>query len=674
MTRLRIGRSASLAAILFAATLLLATAAAAIAEEPMVLRGLVLLPDGKPAAGAELYWVHSAAISPGMPDEIAFEKRAAADNQGRFELSLERWRNTLSRATPVRSLIACLPGYGVNWLEIARDQVPQEAVLRLVADNPIRGRVIDTEGRPAANAKVAVTTIWAWPSASLDGFLAGKENLQNARMGHPARLLPPLKTVADREGRFELSGVGAERLAWVNISAPGLASDDVEIVNRDGFGAEQYNKTAQAGMRPRGSSRLVGPVFEHVAETELVIRGAVFTGADHKPVVGAPVYSEGHGYPVLPRTDEIGRFELRGLRRRAKARFSVSSPPDANLLGRSIALDLAVGQTVVDTEVELKEGVVIEGRVFDKSTIRGVESEIRFVALPDNHYVDQPGYESSRLSVRTDEEGRFHMLVPPGQAALMAQVSVGGVLEQAKVATPYRQATFSEEDTKNVPIAVQNGLRYFVAKMSYEYLSIVNAARFLNPPPGSGPVMCDLALETGKTIKLAIEDEQGQPVSGAFVLGMSDSLNHTRHIAEASCDIVGLGADRPRRVAILHPERHLAGSSMLTGDESAQVTLRLSATATMTGRVLDAGGEPLADAKVQIQYDRGAVLYDEQWAIKTDGDGKFHEDNVLPGEPFELDFIKGGKFFRVPGITDEKRQLKPREKLDLGEFKTKELQ
>ncbi|MGH7134210.1 MAG: hypothetical protein ACREHD_00635, partial [Pirellulales bacterium] len=62
---------------------------------------------------------------------------------------------------------------------------------------------------------------------------------------------------------------------------------------------------------------------------------------------------------------------------------------------------------------------------------------------------------------------------------------------------------------------------------------------------------------------------------------------------------------------------------------------------------------------------------EEQWAIKTDGDGKFQEDNVLPNEPFEIDFIKGGKFFRLPGITDKKQQLKPGEQLELGDMKLK---
>jgi hypothetical protein len=667
-------------ATLLATPMLLSIALAALAEEPTVLRGRVLLPDGKPAVGAELYWVRFEPASPGMPYAFAFDERPAADDQGRFEFPLEQdapLRNiSLSLEKKPPRLMAYLPGYGVDWLEIVRDRVPHEAVLRLVADHPIRGRVIDTEGRRVADAKIAVTIVAAATSGSLDEFLTGKEVSPNAGMGlerqcNAPRLLPRLKTVTDREGCFELSGVGVDRLAWVNISAAGLASGDLEIVNRDGFDAERCKEAVLAGTLPRRFSTLTGPLIEHVAETELVIRGTIFTGADRKPVARVPV----GGGSIFAQTDEMGRFELRGLRRGTNVRLAVYSPLAGNLLTRSIRLDVAVGQTVVETEVEVKEGVVIEGRVFDKVTMRGVESEIRFAALPENHYVIQPGYDGFVPHIRTDEEGRFRMLVPPGRVVLMAQVSVGGVLAQAKMVTPYRQASFSEEDAKSVPVAVTNGVQYFVGMMSgrqvQQGLSILNAVKFLELSPRSGPVTCDLALETGKTVKLAIEDEQGRPVTGALVSRMSDSLYRTRRIAEASCDILGLGADRPRRIVILQPERHLAGSLTLTGDEPAQVSVRLSTTASIKGRALDADGEPLAGARVQIRYDRDGVLHDERAEPKTDGDGKFHVENVLPGERVELAFIQGGKFFSGPKIADEKRQLEPGEQLELGEFSLK---
>ncbi|MGH7137971.1 MAG: hypothetical protein ACREHD_19655, partial [Pirellulales bacterium] len=455
-----------------------------------MLRGRVLLPDGNPASGAELYLIQFKAALAEMPDELAFEKRAAADDQGRFEFSLPEQDAPLENMT--RSLIAYLPGYGVDWLDVVRDQAPQEAVLRLVADNPIRGRVIDTEGRPAAGAKIAVKIIADSPSGNLDGFLAGKEKpvgaLNRERQLLAARWLPRFETVTDREGRFELSGVGIERVASVNVSVTGLASENLEIVNRDGFNATQHDKAMQAGTLPRRYSRLIGPVFEHVAETELVIRGAVFTGRDHKPVARARVSSQG----AFAQTDEMGRFELRGLRRGAKAQLHVYSPLADNLLPSGIRLDLAAGQTLVETEVELNQGVVVEGRVFDKATMRGVRSAVSYRRLPENPYVDQPEYRGFVPTFYTNDDGRFRVVVPPGQAVLMSQLQMWRPPYSGSTPVPYRQATFSEEDAKSVKIVVRDGLRYFVANMSgrevLEALSVQNAVKVLNPSPGSGPI------------------------------------------------------------------------------------------------------------------------------------------------------------------------------------------
>jgi hypothetical protein len=189
-----------------------------------------------------------------------------------------------------------------------------------------------------------------------------------------------------------------------------------------------------------------------------------------------------------------------------------------------------------------------------------------------------------------------------------------------------------------------------------------------------------LPLDPGKTATIAIEDDQGQPVTDAVVGGVADSGPSTFKIAEATCTVYGLGADRPRYVCVLQPQRHLAGSVTLTGDEQAPATVRLSPTASIVGRALDADGEPLADALLQIIYlrrsvwDAASMAARDHGPLKTDADGRYQIDNVPPGERLTLGFRQGDKFFGGPRVTDEQRQPKPGEKLELGEFKTKELQ
>jgi hypothetical protein len=282
---------------------------------------------------------------------------------------------------------------------------------------------------------------------------------------------------------------------------------------------------------------------------------------------------------------------------------------------------------------------------------------------------------------RTDNDGRFRILVMPGPGVLMAQVQGGGPFGRNEP-TPYRQASFSEEDSKLVTVTVDGDNRSFAvagnAGNRARPLTTVNAVKVIDLAAQSGPTACDLPLDPGKTATIAVEDEHGQSVTPAFVGGVADTFLITIKITEPTCTIYGLGADRPRHVCVLQPERHLAGSLVLTGDEPGPVTVRLAATASIAGRALDPDGEPLAEALVQMSYLRasagGAVelANREKPSLKTDGDGRFLIENVLPGERLTLSFRQGDKFFGGPRITDEQHQLAAGEKLELGDFKVKQ--
>jgi hypothetical protein len=248
----------------------------------------------------------------------------------------------------------------------------------------------------------------------------------------------------------------------------------------------------------------------------------------------------------------------------------------------------------------------------------------------------------------------------------------------------YRQATFSEEDRQRVLPKEDDDRHFTHADGSVEFLTLVNTAKVIDGPEGGPQVTCDLSVDSGKTVDISIEDEERQPVPNAFVAGLADMWPATFRIAEATCTIYALGADRPRKVCILHPERGLAASLTLTGDEQGSVTVRLAPAASIAGRALDPSGEPIADAIVMINYvrrnareiDRFVSL--EHPAVKTDEEGRFQVTNIVPGERFVLDFRQGTSgsamaYFRA-NLTDEQRQLKAGQRLELGDAKMKQLQ
>lgn len=188
---------------------------------------------------------------------------------------------------------------------------------------------------------------------------------------------------------------------------------------------------------------------------------------------------------------------------------------------------------------------------------------------------------------------------------------------------------------------------------------------------------CDLAVDPGKTAALSLEDDAGRPLIDAFVAGVSESWPTTYRIAESRLTVCGLGADRPRQICVLHPERRLAASLTLAGEEQEPVTVRLGAAASLVGRALDTSGEPIGGAKVLINYSRANAneidrfLSLDQPRLKTDDLGRFEVINVVPGERFSLDFKQGNAYFRA-GPEDE-YQLQPGQNLELGDVTLQQL-
>ena len=668
--------------------------AAAMSErksQSVTLRGRVLLPDGKPAAGADLYWPHVKSPPARTAKDIRYTKRAAADEEGRFRIALAE--SDLPATRVPLNLVAHQAGFGIDWFTLELGEAPADVTLRLVEDRPIRGRVTDTEGRPVAGVRVAVNGVWASREGSLDAFLAvWSLSWHDSWRKLDHRLHAPLDaimgTASDRDGRFELSGVGVERVAAVEINPPGYAADQLRVVHRQGFDAAQYNDITRAAVSPLERReglypRLAGPDLDYVAEAELIVRGKVFTGADRTPVGGAAVhsYGRGDGQMLSVISDEQGRYALHGLARNRKSLLGVSPSPGSVFLPRTVNLAAAPAQSAIDLDVEMMRGVIVEGRVFDQSTGSGLKSGVRFVPLPGNKFADQPGYDHynrSRVSDSTDNNGRFRLVVIPGPGALMADVD-GGPRIGDRTIDRYRQATFSEAERQRVLPTEDGDDRYFTAAdNSRESLAVVNAVRMIDLPEAGPTVSCDLPVDPGKTLMLAVEDDQGKPLSDCLVAGLTDTWPVAVRIAEPTFTIYGLGADRPRRVCVLHPDRKLAASIILTGEEQRPVKVQLGAAASIVGRAYDSSGEPIADAVVQVNYARrSASALDrfvglERSPARTDGDGRFRVENIVPGERLMLDFKQSDVYFRA-SLTDEQRTLQAGQKLALGDMTVKEL-
>lgn len=657
-------------------------------------RGRVLLPDGKPAANAELYWPHYASPRSESPDDANFMKRAISGDDGRFEfvVSASDFSPTAWRVP----LVAFKSGFGLAWINVASGEANVDATLQLIEDRPLHGRVTDNAGRPVVKAHIAINGVMASGSGKLDDFFAAwKQNWGMAWGKLDRQLHAPLGSiigaVSDSEGHFELSGIGIERIASLRITATGFASAEKNVICRDGFDADEVNEAALASAVPllRGSDvipRFTSSRFTHVAEAELTIRGQVFTGANHTPVAGAVVSSSAgyFGVSAWAKTDAAGDYELHGLPRNQEMFVNVRPPIAGKFLNRQLTISDMTGEAVVGFDIELKSGIVVKGRVFDPATGKGVRSGIRFVPLPGNAFADQPGYDGHKFNPEThetDHEGEFRLTIIPGPGVLMAQahLSSGGPRVGEQEIIPYRQASFTTEESKHITVKEDANGRYFKnSNGAPEMLWLQNAVKFIDASLEDEQLACELSVNRGKTLNINIEDDEGRPLSNVFVAGATESWLTTFKVPEPSCTIYALGADRPRRLCLLHRQRRLATALTLTGEEAQPVTVRLAALASVSGRAIDDDGVPLANALLQVNYVIDAAkelelfASAERPAVKTDSRGRFQLESIVPGERFSLDFKQGDAYFRAE-LPEEKQQLNAGQRLDLGALKIERL-
>jgi protocatechuate 3,4-dioxygenase beta subunit len=654
------------------------------------LRGRVLDPDGKPIAGANLYWPRLINQPPQSEKDLTLAKKASTDANGRFELTLGP---SELKDAPRPYLIAAADGLGFDWVELNKDEKAAELNFRLVKDTHIEGRVLDTQGKPIANAKVIVTGIQAQGKEQLDSYLTiWKNNWREVWRVRTRPLFANLNQVlnvkaTDKDGRFTLRGLGAERVATVEIEGPAMAKASIYVVTRPGLDAKALNDAAVANMggppRLNMIPTLYGPKFDYIATPTRVIEGVIRDASTGSPIGGAHVRTgTGYNSQVTTISDAQGNYKLTGLPKMDEYLVGVSppNPKQSNLLWRTIAVPGPEGLGPIKQDIELAHGIVVTGRIIDKSTGKGILGGVRFVPLPDNKFFGKPGYDGyrrDRTMTITKDDGSYRIVVLPGPGVLTAQVHSREEKFQGQEVNPFRAARFSPEDSKRVKEVDNDGDRLFSsAGNSVEFLGLEGAVKVVDFAERIPNAIVDLFPERGKTLPVHIEDPDGKPLAGAIVSGMTELWPITFTSKQAECTIYALDGVHQRHVVFYHRERKLGGHVIVRGDEKDAVTVRLQPLGAVTGRLLDPDGQPLAGVEVSVNMPlkAGSELYRflnaQTEPVRTDKDGRFRLKGVLPKLIVQLSLRQGRTYYQgEPKIGF--KQVGPGQTLDLGEVRVK---
>ncbi len=654
-------------------------------RKPVAVSGKVVGPDGKPVPNAKLFVFDS--------EECKAAPRAQSSADGTFEFELPALAGTRS----YRYLVATAPdlGMGCDWVGVAAANEPlRDAVLKLPKDEPVRGRVVDLEGKPVAGARVRVTDLYTGKDSTIGEFVrlwsGDYESQQRAMATLHGRRLYAKKATAEyfaattnEKGEFTLAGVGRDRCPHLSVSANGCASVVCVVPIRAEF------KPAPGGFT---GSPVVGPEFTLPMSPAKPISGVV-RDAEGKPLPGTRVAGCSElsdtfrsGWLILPDvetvTDAQGRYTLDGLRK-GKKYVLVAAPKagDGSIHQFVQKEDDGPGFAPLRADFDLPRGVVLTGRITDKRTGEPVRGHVFHRPLWSNKWVEKnPGFDSRGLApwaseweAWTDADGKFKLTVTPDTGILHIQVldhDTGREYALAKLAP--------EDDNEEVVHKGIPEMKLFKTTGQGGMFgpANLNAYRVLRIPADAKAFTADVTVDPGVTRVVKLVDPDGKPVTGAWVLNDRVYGGKGEPHTTSEVTVFALASDQPRWLYAQHDTRKLAGMIALDGKDSSAAVLKLEPMATVTGRLVDRDGAPIKEARLTRSYsdaEVGIILNTRERhdasPVVTDADGRFTLSNIPAGLAVRLGAQKKGGGYLDHEVPE--RKFKPGETLSLGDWKPK---
>lgn len=550
-----------------------------------------------------------------------FEFRGISPPLGKmWSMHRSTWRMSLD-------VVASAPGHGLGWLHL---EEPGTVEVELSEEASIQGRVLDTNGRPVADADVQLLFLMA--ARHLAGTNVAHGNLP--RPDDPKFVsvanskIAPAATKTDADGCFAIAGIPAGYGAVLNVRHPDHNGDLLDATTSPGLLDKQLIKRhLQPGDRlvTRLSKKLfvaVRGVYEDTGETAVETR-RVISLDDWRP---------------------------------RSIKIAVPAPPGSDYLDGEETVALSGELLDREVVVKLPRGVSISGHVVDDAG-RGIPGAVVQLALT------RP-VAPLKAPQLPEEQSKPVPAPPPVRPARPRQRS--GVAQQptdiwSKTVTTDADGSFR----RSVPLG---SVAVSVIQAPESYRVDPHDVRLLIAGRTQPIDDLKLPLKSHPRLRGVALDPTGGPVPRAEIVGFTRFDNQTILPFHASTDSEGrfdLLARVPIRYAadgtprddlifpmafiIRHDFRRLAAVVEAAADvpRDRPLVVRLSAMRSVSGRVIDATtGEPLEWATLWLrrQTNSSPGTYEVDTApLFTKPDGRFSFD-VISGEKHSLSIGADGYY------------------------------
>jgi protocatechuate 3,4-dioxygenase beta subunit len=620
------------------------------------VRGRVLGPDGKPVAGAKLYlgavsesntgqrMLH---VRRGDHEEMKPAVRATSDSDGHFRFTFSNAElmamdggdlMDVDHRDLLGEVMAVAPGHGCGWVEI--DSAAGELTIRLVDDLPVEGCILDSDGHPVAGARIRMIGIGAAPredsSALLDavqkghGFTLGK--VWNGSL--PGR---PTITTTGRDGRFQLSGIGRDRLVRICIEGPSIATAFHWVMTRTGETVKQRDWW----------NNIFAASFEFVGQPGRWITGTVRNKTTGKPMAGVSVSLGGRDALIRTVTDNSGHYDLRGVPK-GPTYWVVAAPDDGLFFERHVELQDSPGLGNFRCDIELVSGLTAHGRVTDEQTGKPIAgAQVDYHPVGGNPYASKllPGHWMPRSEARAGLDGSYTLTVMPGPGVIGVKAPKLTAYAPAVVTVEERKQFFKSPLVFKTFAPINNEDNYLNTAGGGSALGVIgvdfyNALTLIEPGEEERPIVKDVALRRPQELKGKILGPDNQPLMGTTVYGLVSFGNETLKGSEFT--VRGVNPKAKRSLVFYHKEKQLGYYLKVLDAKSNQpFTVKLQPCGSVSGRIVDAHG-PVAGAVVDVL---GTALHISSEAgggyhrVVTDANGRFNVAGLVAGQEYAVQEI-----------------------------------
>jgi RNA polymerase sigma factor (sigma-70 family) len=649
--------------------------------ETVTVRGRVLNGAGHPVRGARIVFdprfVSVTGEEFGIPRDLS-----TTSEDGRFSFSLSAaearaWRKIGKDNGGPPGIVVLVNGNATGWADLNfTDTAAPDVELKLPAEDvPIVGRLLDERGNPVPGVRASVfyiAELWGGDPLAFLERARSKDRKIRSRAWEEPRLVAALafypggpSAVTGPAGEFRLPGIGSNRLVMLQLHGPTVESTQALVLTSPGLTGLPL-EIADNGM---GVAVCHGPRFKLVMRPGRELVGGIRDLETGQPIPGIrllAVMGESDSYSTAS-ADGQGHFRLQGMPVGKELKLALD-PLGQPYFAANRTIGIPPGFGPYSSDLTLKRGVKIEGRVTRRDTGQPVRARVTYFPLKDNAVFSrlplnriEEEYATTRWA---DYDGRYRIVVLPGPGMLYVNADDRGLLTAQEIPQEFQEGV----GNKAVDRTSLKAYRRIDLPGSVRTLAAFARTRTLNA------LTQDFALEPGREIKVAVVKPDGSPATSVRPLRAD--------VAPCSGTAAGPGTFRYlhgnvgeiEKLPFLDPSRSLGGAIELDGRDGGPVRLTLTPTGVVRGRLVDDRGRPRGRVSLDVLIvakARSAVPESER--IVTGTDGRFEVTGVIPGCTYRID-VAGSD---VPPMTHPKEgylratrwTLKPGEVLDWGDVR-----